>query len=148
MFCFPFFIFHPLSATLALSRYRRLKAALLTRVRQVLLIFSLYYGEPLAPWARWPFLLFFFAFVYVSTFTPFFDVCLFYFPFDIVFQDKTAGCASDDLVGQTDQKQLIWSEPQGSRAEQYQNTGLLQQVDHIVCDRAKWLTDARCAKPW
>ena len=52
----------------------------------------------------------------------------FCFPFDIVFQDKTTGCASDDLVGQTDQKQLTWSELQGSRAEQHQNTGLLQQV--------------------
>ena len=88
--------------------------------------------------SRWPiglaglFSFSFLPLVHVSTFTPFFDVCPFCFPFDIVYRDETPGCASDDLVGETDQKQLTWSEPHGSRAEQHQNTGLLQLVT-ILC---------------
>ena len=45
---------------------------------------------------------------------------------------ETPGCASDDPMGQTDRRQLTWSEPQGSRTEQHQNNDLLQQMT-ILC---------------
>ena len=45
-----------------------------------------------------------------------------------VFESKTPGCASNDRMGQTDRRQLTWSEPQGGRTEQHQNSDLLQQL--------------------
>ena len=49
-----------------------------------------------------------------------------------VFEGKTSGCASDGPEGQTDRRQLTWSEPQGDRTEQHLNKDLLQQVT-IFC---------------
>ena len=34
-----------------------------------------------------------------------------------VYEGETTACPSDDPLEQTDQKQLTWSEPQGSRTE-------------------------------
>ena len=42
-----------------------------------------------------------------------------------VFKSQIPGCVSDDLMGQTDRRQLTWSEPQGGRTEEHQNNDLL-----------------------